>query len=328
MLGLSTLSTTGQTTTSNEIIVFDVNLLADRLAIGYRDRSVNILEASTQDNLLTIPEPSFAVGADTNISYVLRDIAFNSNGDKIAVTYGGLQLWGLLRIYDVSTGQLLTEFEVGSEAYVLDWNSHDDIISVRFNTTLGSSPSMYVGVWDIDTNVMMTEISLSELGASLRSGLSWSSDGNRLAVNAGDIYLFDTTTWQQSLVIPSQNTGIGSLLWSPSGDFIAGVNGLGTIFIFDAEVGMEAQTFAGSDEETRLQSFSWSPLGDAIAVTTNNGTQIQVWDIATGNVSVLVDIEDMLTQLLWAEDNQIYYTTRLSEQINILDVDLLITSDE
>jgi len=115
---------------------------------------------------------------------------------------------------------------------------------------------------------------------ALINDLAWATDGKLLAVSAGDaIYLFDTTTWQETLVIPT-TIWAARIAFHPTLPIIAAAVRDGKVIFWDTRDGKELCSFIA--HRKGAYSLAFRP-GGKILGTTGNDIISRLWDISSLN---------------------------------------------
>ncbi len=187
----------------------DGNYLA--VGISYLDNNnIQIWDMTNQRLQLVIEGHEWVVG----------DIKWSPDGKLLAS--GGLND-GKAKIWDVETGQLLKLFYVedfGVDS--IDWSPNGRYILCNGYTR----PGGIIQIWDIQSEQLVFS---STAFTRLVNAVSWSPDGQSIAASGSDggwdsdgyyIRVWDVQTGQELSTIKFMNE-VGSIAWSPNGDFLA-----------------------------------------------------------------------------------------------------------
>ena len=118
--------------------------------------------------------------------------------------------------------------------------------------------------------------------------------------------MWDATTGEELLAVPGcgpQQFCTG-MAWSPAGDQIVIVSGIGVARIIDVATGEELRRFTGHGDGAVLMSASWSADGQHI-LTSSTLNDVLVWDAETGDVVLTLPTSQLVgeTQIaVWAPD--------------------------
>jgi WD40 repeat protein len=133
-------------------------------------------------------------------------LEWSPEGSQIAAGYDT----GLLVIWDVATGQKISEFtgSLGSHIKTLTW--HPNGMSIA--SSIDYVPSK---VWDVTTGQLLLELTASA------DNLAWSPDSTRLAgVDSGRLHIWNATTGE---LLETDFVGgtLRAVAWSPDSSQIA-----------------------------------------------------------------------------------------------------------
>jgi WD40 repeat protein/serine/threonine protein kinase len=252
--------------------VFSVFFSPDgrRLAsLGYSDSLVRVWDLPTgKRGELT---PRFSLGHHSNGAW---SAAFSPDGQQLAVAGGVAD--GIVRVYDVASGELLHPLE----------GHIDRVVSVAF-----SPDGRRLASTSIDRTVKFWETATGREVITLRghkditSRVLFSPDGRRLASVSvdGTLRVWDATPLGADLDNHSRalagHTGIVyGVAFSPDGRRLASASADETVKLWDAGTGQDLFTFRG--HTNTVLSVAFSPDGRLLA---SGGNKVaRLWDAATG----------------------------------------------
>ena len=129
--------------------------------------------------------------------------------------------------------------------------------------------------------------------------VSWSPDGEKIAIAAGDIIVLGASgdiLWRGGL---ERDTDL--VAWSPDSAKVALVSG-DTLYVFGSE-GSELWEWRVSDSFDYIKSAEWSPDSSKVAVITS-GSEVVVLDSSNGDTVMRTDCGCGLASLSWAQDSR------------------------
>jgi len=286
------------------IRAFDLSVDGRLLVTGHTNHTVRIWNTATQQVLVTVATSNFvptsSISNDTNylINSVLQDIAISPDNSKVAVSFSGDTYAGMIRIFDVSSGQLISEILAGTQVFDLAWKPDSSQIAAKY--VLGG---YLLGIWGTNFQpIVQIPISFSVIG------LAWKPDGTQLAADTGNIIIWSTSTWQPVLTIENPDQGGSRISWRHDGSQLASVGGDGSVYIFDSSTGQQIHTLLGNWQQPRRLELSWSLDDNYIAVPLQ-GAQIQVWNTTTGLEAFRVETGVPVSKVAWAPNGDVLYAT-------------------
>jgi WD40 repeat protein len=298
LLFTTTLVTLAQT---ERVGIIAVASGGDYYAAAYADRTIRIWDATTQQILATIVYTD-QLDIRDQVVYRIVDLEFSPNGTLLAASFGGGAVrQGSVRVFDASTGTLVTELDGWSSAGDIAWSPDGTRLAARASYGAYTRYTEHIMVWDIPSGDLVMDQDLGENASGIN--ISWSPDGSQLATADGSsLYLSDTATWSRepNITFPA---GVTDITWSPNGSQIAGVDVQGAVYIADASTSQIIRTLPGTSAGEYIRKLAWN-ANNQIAVT--NTDQILVWDATTGNLLATVPVSDA-GAVAWLTENRLLY---------------------
>ena len=126
------------------------------------------------------------------------------------------------------------------------------------------------------TQLNLPEGAVDRIGKGSVEEILYSPDGTRLAVVSSiGIWLYDTETYQEVVLLAGHTDKIYSVSFSPDGKTLAGGSGR-RVELWDAATGELKRTFTGHTD--KIYRVSFSPDGKTLASGSYDGTML-LWEI-------------------------------------------------
>ena len=207
----------------------------------------------------------------------LLDVDINPTGELVAVS-GGIGTW----IYEIGHSEPLDYF-AGGITYGVEWSPDGRYLAVR--------ELQSVLVWDVSAGSVYRRYGLD---FGLRDHLTWSNDGQRLAVGTfrNGVRVFDLATGK-TLHSWYAARDAAVVKFSADGHYLAAGSqdedsSLGQIRIWDVVTGKLMMLI--ETDQVRISSLAWS--SDATQLFTADDEQmLTVWDL-TGAFDTVVEFDD------------------------------------
>jgi WD40 repeat protein/serine/threonine protein kinase len=238
-------------------------------SLGYTDSAVRVWNLPTGERgELT---PRFALGHHSNGAW---SAAFSPDGQRLAM--GGNVADGIVRVYDVASGELLHALQ----------GHIDRVVSVAFSPNgrrlVSTSLDRTVKLWDTATG---QEVLTLRGHKDITSRALFSPDGRRLASVSVDgmLLVWDATpldagTPNHSRTLTGHNGIVYGVAFSPDGRRLASASADRMVKIWDAETGQDLFPFRGHTDT--VLSVAFSPDGRRLASGGNK--VVRLCDAATG----------------------------------------------
>jgi WD40 repeat protein len=203
-------------------------------------------------------------------------IAWSPNGQMIAVGIIGNTMGSVLQVWDVQTGQKITEIFDISPDTMFAWNLQSNRIVGVFPVNLFE---VTIRIYDIPSGELVSEIASPNNNVYVND-IAWSPDGTKIVVVADMLYLLDVQTQQYTpmniRLISSNETP--RIQFSPNGNYVIGIisPSANEIVIFDVTTFELVATLTGHTD--RIWSINW--VDDYIASVSFDGTT-RLWDTNT-----------------------------------------------
>ena len=234
----------------------------NRLAVKYRDKKVEVVDAGTGRVELTLP-----CGEQTDGS---RPLDWSPDGARLAFA----DALESITIHDVASGKNAASLH-GHKAPVWVVRFSPDgqrLASAGWDGT--------VRVWDAATGKSLVTLRGHPSGRWV-AGLAWSPDGKRLASAGWDqrIEICDAETAQGLVSLRGHTQGVGGLDWSPDGHRLASASGDGTVKLWNADTWEEVLSLEAGGQ---MGEIRWSPDGKQLAGRMYEEGTVKIWDSAAG----------------------------------------------
>jgi WD40 repeat protein len=240
------------------------------------DHTVRLWDAATGRQLRTFSGLSDGVKGVTGL-------AFSPDGKLLAAGSGR------------ETALTLIDVETGATKVLAQWVFIHSLAFSPDGKLLAAGLEKSVRVWDVTTGKVTRE--LEGHGGSLENvnAVAFSPDGKQLASGSGDktIKLWDAVTGQLLRTLAGQDEEFTSLAFSPDGKLLAsgstsGDKYKGGVKLWDVASGAAAQAF--SKDVMYVYSVAFSPDGKLLASKDADGKSIALWDVATADRKLRLDV--------------------------------------
>lgn len=232
-----------------------------RIASMGADGEVKVWDASTYQNLLTLPADSDVFG---------YTVAYSPDGKLLAA--------------GLSTKVVVWDAVSGRKIFSLDGNvsgaPNNEMVYVTFSpdnkhlavANMDGAPK----VWDVVTRA--EEFSLVGHKQPC-DGIAYSPDGKLLATSddSGIIKVWDSATGKELLSL-TQSGNVHSVAFSPNSRQLASASEDGTLKVWDSSTGRELLSLRGL---SGLYGVTFMPDGKRLVTAGQDGTA-RVWDVASG----------------------------------------------
>ena len=223
------------------------------LAVATADNRVIVYNTVSQKQVISFNDYTQAV---SNLS-ISSDLKFLASGD-----YGNT-----MKIWDLHSGELITSYQ--SEGIVSDIDFHPA------NKHVAISTHIYFQIWDMETQKIVHS---HNLGAAPMS-ITYSLDGETLAIGAQNIFLFDTKEYKEQAVFVGHDSIVGSVHFTPDGKKL--ISGS-----MDKTVRLWSTKATGTNLQAHEHKFLISSMAisqDSRFVASGSYDQfVMIWDGLTG----------------------------------------------
>jgi WD40 repeat protein/serine/threonine protein kinase len=236
-----------------------------KIATGGVHRNVLVWDPATGQQLLALR------GHDSMVGWGL---AFDPSGRLLATADGKIRLW------DVTTGQLLRTLEASQERFLwVAFSPDGQRLATSFvNPKATGAARSGIKLWSVSPGP--EPLTLLGHDGGVRS-VAYSPDGERLVSSCNDrtARVWDARTGQQLLCLHGHTNYLYDACFSPDGRYIATCSIDRTAKIWDAASGKELFSLEGHTSDVTCVAFS--PDSQRLASASWDQT-VKLWDVATG----------------------------------------------
>ena len=233
-----------------------------------------------------VAAPTHGVAPAVHADYVQAQLATYSGHDGwvLGVAYApdGSRLASAsedasIRIWDVATGELLTEFGahgswVRGVAYAPDGSR-----------LAGACQDGAVRIWDVASGEQ-----LAHLGHKRAvSAVVYTPDSSRLASASqdGTVRIWDVDAGELVAELAGHKRGVSAVAYTPDGSRLASASQDGTVRIWDVDAGELVAELAG--HERGVRGVAYAPDGTRLASASEDGS-VRIWDAADSELLTLL----------------------------------------
>jgi WD40 repeat protein len=161
-----------------------------------------------------------------------------------------------------------------------------------------------VRLWDPATGRSLRTL---RAAPSMRAfAVAFSPDGQFLAAGEREIFLWDTSTWQQPRVLPNHKDALRALAFAADGK-LASASQDSTVKVWEPRTGKELRTLSGHTGDVR--AVAWNPVNDQQLASVGDDGTVRIWDaMARKEISRHEAGQGQLLSVAWSRDGRIVAT--------------------
>lgn len=270
-----------------------INSNGSMIATGYSNGQIRVTQYNGGQLVREYSDPT--------PNPVVTDIKWSPTDPQIlAFSMSSPDSISSLKVYNVSTGQLLTNIDgLGLSIDAITWNPTGYQIA-GILSDIGSFKSDYLEIWQIPSGINLR----SSVGLKpALTDVSWSPNGQWIAVGTtnSEITLWNASDLSLNKILLYPEQTIGSLIWSPSSTEIA-VNSDGPnagFPIYDVSSGAVVRMIGNAT----LAKIAWSPDGTRLAGVEPVTTSISLWNAQTGQQLDPIVTNFEVNAIVWSKDS-------------------------
>jgi WD40 repeat protein/class 3 adenylate cyclase len=298
------------------------------LAIFGGDNTVKVLDSSSGQTRLTLPDPGnqgrglafspdgkrlATAGAD-NLAHVwdlvtgkelmalaghtapVDRVIYSPDGSRLAT----IDRSGEARLWDATSGQTLFSMQAFDGNTIQEGNDVG-IAFTRDGSRLATAGGASIKIWDTHTG--QATLTLPPVEGLLAYAVTFSPDGKHLAVGfrVGSANVWDAATGQKLFDLSGHTGSVRHIEYSPDGTRIATASADGTARLWDAATGVEQ--FALTGQTGQVTGLAFSPDGARLATGSRDGT-VRVYALRLEDLIKIA--QSRVTRALTLEECQKY----------------------
>jgi WD40 repeat protein/serine/threonine protein kinase len=195
---------------------------------------------------------------------------YSADGTSIITSCGD----GAVRIWNAASGRLIRELRRDgkkSRYYAVALSSNAEMLAAI------DLDGAIAHVWKVGTGAALAELRNDPMEFP---SIAFSADGAWLATSGGnDVRVYDTTAWQQVLMIPGPR--IDALSWAPAGPRLLTGSAEGDVSIWAVPSGKRLHHLRDVGEP--IDAVAFSPDGELVVAASRYGAE-QVWNATSGKL--------------------------------------------
>jgi WD40 repeat protein len=277
----------------DRVYALDFNQDGSKYAVGRADRTIDVVDASTQAVLVTAQIPDLRI-EPSQLTFDINRIVFSPDGTKLAVAVGGSASGGWMFVVDAANGQILKQIRARSYASVIDWSPNGTQLIGLGSVNHRTNPLITLFLWDATTGQVIHEYGGLELGTYALDGHPTQS---KVAyADHSNIVIWDTDNWNKISQLSGHTDILTAVNWSPDGNTLAGASSNGEMRLWDSNTGQLLFSFEGhTDYVTQL---AWNSNSSQVASSSRDGT-IRIWDATNGQAIKTIQATGLVFDLEW-----------------------------
>jgi|GEM_PF-858364 eukaryotic-like serine/threonine-protein kinase len=300
----------------------------ERIALIDHDERVLMIDSESGESLLEITvrvehRENSESGDETSL-VILRDLAWSPDADRLATVDSD----GFLKIWDAAAGNLVSSYGgLGESVSRVVWSPDGGQLAVassvgivellnvsqgKFETfaDISSWGAVRNIVWSPDSRLLAIATAGQIWVKNVDSGgvlyenalwvtdLTWSPDGDFLAVAGETITLLDTTEWIVLGTLVGDTGRVNAITFTPDGGRLLSGGVDGSLHLWNMDSGLDTFTVTTS---AAINQYAWN-LDHSLLALSVGEQSIQIWDVQHAALVTELDFQAVVEYLSWSRD--------------------------